>query len=142
MDRLKFELFKELLRDAHILRSFDVDIDEHPMQWCLERMTDELMPPLCVWLDEILDQERPFCPDLTNLIIPASCLQLNRYNLVRPFDNHLAFGSQLFFKSTDLWSRMSTCQTPHLKTMIGCASPLNLVEHFGTWLFETFPRQS
>lgn len=36
---------------------------------------------------------------------------------------------------------MSTCQTPYFKTMIGCASPRNLVDHFGTWLFETFSWQ-
>lgn len=84
----------------HVLRSFNVEIDEHPMRWCLEKVTNELLSPSCVWLDDMLDEQKPFCPDLTNLIIPASCLQLNRFQLVRPFGSHWAFGSQFFFNST------------------------------------------
>ncbi|CAL1133840.1 unnamed protein product [Cladocopium goreaui] len=52
--------------------TFNVDQDEHPVRYLLETWEPGMLDPLCLWLDEILDSEAPFCPDLKSMVLPAS----------------------------------------------------------------------
>ena len=55
--------------NTHVPRSFDVEKDEHPVQWLSENWDDSMAAPLSCWLDSIL--EHPFCPDIGTRLMPA-----------------------------------------------------------------------
>lgn len=51
-------------------RSFDLEKDEHPVQWLEENWGDGSMAaPLSCWLDSIL--EDPYCSDIGTRLMPA-----------------------------------------------------------------------
>lgn len=56
----------------YVWRTFNVDQDEHPVRYLLETWEPGMLDPLCLWLDEILDSEAPFCPDLKSMVLPVS----------------------------------------------------------------------
>ena len=62
-----------LLALRPVLRSFDPDKDEHPVQWLLDAYDPSMLSPMCLWIDGILQTKEGFCPKLDSFTVPVAC---------------------------------------------------------------------
>lgn len=62
--------------DILLVRSFDVEMGDHPVQWLLDNWNDGMVTPMCCWLDSI-SSPGSFCPEWSTTMMPVIWLQLS-----------------------------------------------------------------